>query len=747
MQSKELEEKIELLLQELSLEEKIKMIHGAGLFQTGEVKRLHIPSIKMSDGPMGVRNEFNQSEWITSGTSDDYVTYCPSNSALATTWNKELAKKTGQVLGEEARGRGKDVILAPGINIKRTPLCGRNFEYFSEDPYLISKLVVPLIEGIESADVAACVKHFALNNQETERLWVNVEIDERTLREIYLPGFEAAVKEAKTKSLMGAYNLFRGEHCCQSEQLLGRILREEWNYDGMIVSDWGGVHDTKMAAESPLDVEMSVTPDFDEYYMANPLLKAIKNHEIKESFIDEKIRNILRLMLRLKMIDVACTMLPDGEKQICAVRNPERKSGNYNTPRHRQAVLETARESIVLLKNEEERLPLDQSKLQRLLVIGENAVKLHALGGGSAEIKALYEVSPLLGLKSQLGGNCEITYAQGYYVREKKESEKNWQEDSLDDKQNDQKKDSLDELEKKEQIRLRQEAVKLAAEYEDVIYIGGLNHEYDVEGYDRDSLELPYEQDILIQELLKVNPRMIVVMMAGNPVAMSGWVNQAKAVVWTGYCGMEGGNALTEVLLGKVNPSGKLAESMPFRLEDTSVSAFGEYPGRALTEEESKLMNAHLTEKYLEGVLVGYRYYEKYNVPVQFCFGHGLSYTKFSYSDLSAEWRLQEDSEKALVVKVKVKNMGKREGKEIIQLYVGEKEVSNQNPVKELKGFEKILLQPGECKEVVMILNQQDFCHYDESSQGWVAKDGKYVISVGSSLMDIRLQEEIELEI
>ncbi|WP_455715822.1 beta-glucosidase [Anaerosporobacter sp.] len=744
MEQRELEEKIELLLQELTLQEKIKMIHGAGLFQTGEVERLHIPSIKMSDGPMGVRNEFRQSEWIPSGTSDDYVTYCPSNSALATTWNKELAQMTGQVLGEEARGRGKDVILAPGINIKRTPLCGRNFEYFSEDPYLISKLVVPLIEGIESADVAACVKHFALNNQETERLWVNVEIDERALREIYLPGFEAAVKEAQTKSLMGAYNLFRGEHCCQSEALLGRILREEWNYDGLIESDWGGVHDTKKAAESPLDIEMSVTPDFDEYCMANPLLKAVNNNEIKESFIDEKIRNILRFMLRLKMIDVACTMLPDGEKQVRAVSNTERKSGNYNTPSHRQAVLETARESIVLLKNEEERLPLDQSKLKRLLVIGENAVRLHALGGGSAEIKALYEVSPLLGLKCQLGGNCEITYAQGYYVPTKKESEKNWQEDSLEDKLDDQKKDFLDESEKNEQKRLREEAVKLAAEYDDVIYIGGLNHEYDVEGFDRDSLELPYEQDELIQELLKVNPKMIVVMMAGNPVGMNDWLNQAKAVLWLGYCGMEGGNALTEVLLGKVNPSGKLAESMPFRLEDTSVSVFGEYPGRALTKEESKLMNAHLTEEYLEGIFVGYRYYEKYNVPVQFCFGHGLSYTEFSYSNIQIEWKLQESGDEVLIVRAKIRNIGKRAGKEIVQLYVGEKEVSKQNPVKELKGFEKILLQPDECKEVEMIIKKQDFSHYDESSQEWIVKDGKYVISVGSSLMDIRLQEEIE---
>ena len=308
------ERKIDQLVNELTLEEKIKMIHGAGLFRTGAVERLGIPPIVMSDGPTGVRFEFFNDNWGRAGHNDDGVTYCPSNSAIAATWNRELAGKSGTVLGEEARGRGKDIILAPGVNVMRTPLCGRNFEYFSEDPYLISEMAVPVIEGIESSDVGACVKHFAVNNQETERNWVNVEIDERTLREIYLPAFEAAVKKAKVRSIMGAYNLFRGVHCCENNELLGEILRKEWNYDGLIVSDWGGIHDTKAAAESPIDVEMSIYANFDEYCMADPLLNAVRNGEIEEERVDEKVKSILRFMLRVKMIDIVEAESGDNEQ-------------------------------------------------------------------------------------------------------------------------------------------------------------------------------------------------------------------------------------------------------------------------------------------------------------------------------------------------------------------------------------------------------------------------------------------------
>lgn len=753
MTGNEMERKIDAVLGALTLEEKIKMIHGAGLFRTGAVERLNIPSLKMSDGPMGVRNEFQNDAWQPLGLSDDYVTYCPSNGALAMTWNRELAKKAGTVLGEEARGRGKDVILAPGINLKRTPLCGRNFEYFSEDPYLITQLAVPMIEGIESADVGACVKHFALNSQETERLWVNVEIDERTLRELYLPAFEAAVKRANVKSVMGAYNLFRGEHCCQSKVLLGDILRGEWGYDGMVVSDWGAVHDTKAAAESALDVEMSVTKDFDDYFMANPLLCAVRDKEVDEACIDEKVRNILRFMLRVKLIDV------DLNENNCSITvNAGRSKGSYNTPEHRQAVLEAAREAVVLLKNDDGLLPLSQERTKKLLVIGENASKLHANGGGSAEIKALYEISPLMGMKKLLGGNCEVAYAQGYYVPKKQETDKNWQEDSLEQK------DGAGEnalglpvtdTQKQEAARLEEEALSLAREYKQIVFVGGLNHEFDVEGQDRITLELPYGQDALIKKLLAINPNMVVVMQAGNPVEMGKWVNDARAVVWTGYCGMEGGTALAEVLFGKVNSSGKLAESIPQTLEMTPVSVLASHVGSVPSEQQRREMKARLWQTYTEGVFVGYRYYEKYQVPVQFCFGHGLSYTQFAYGAVGAKWEDActdtgldgsiRSNEKVLAVTVAVTNTGAVAGKETVQLYLGERQVSAENPVKELKEFEKVFLDAGETKEVSFYLSRRDFCHYDAKQGAWRVKAGAWVVSVGSSVEDIRGRVEIEI--
>lgn len=741
MAEMDLESRIDKVLRALTLEEKIKMIHGAGLFQTGAVERLNIPPVKMSDGPMGVRNEFQNDAWKPVGLSDDYVTYGPSNSALAMTWNRALAKKVGTVLGEEARGRGKDVILAPGINFKRTPLCGRNFEYFSEDPYLIAELAVPMIEGIESADVGACVKHFALNSQETQRLWVNVELDERTLRELYLPAFEAAVKRAKAKSLMGAYNLFRGEHCCQSKALLGDILRGEWGYDGMVVSDWGAVHDTKAAAESALDVEMSVTNDFDDYFMANPLLRAVREQELDEACIDEKVRNILRFMIRVKMITIE-------ENSSLVTVNAERSKGSYNTPEHREAVLEAARESVVLLKNDGGLLPLSEKHIKKLLVIGENASRLHANGGGSAEIKALYEISPLMGLKKLLGGNCDVAYAQGYYVPKKQETDKNWQEDSLEQNDGAGRNElglPVTDAQRQEAARLQEEVLLLARQYEHIIFVGGLNHDFDVEGQDRTSLELPYGQDALIAKLLAVNTNMIVVMQAGNPVEMGKWVNAARAVVWTGYCGMEGGTALAEVLFGKVNPSGKLAETIPQTLEMTPVSVLGSHVGNPSSEQEQRKTGVRLQQTYTEGVFVGYRYYEKYQVPVQFCFGHGLSYTQFTYGVVCEKWECDAAGGKRLTVTVPVTNTGTVAGKETVQLYLGEQQVSAENPVKELKGFEKIFLDAGETKMVSFCLTRRDFCHYDIAQRDWTVTKGVWIVSVGSSVEDIRGEAEVEI--
>ena len=617
---------IEQILNELTLEEKIGMIHGAGLFRTEGVKRLSIPPLYMSDGPMGVRAEFADNEWRNIGTTEDYVTYLPCNSAIASTWNRNLAKKAGRVLGEEARGRGKDVILAPGINIKRSPLCGRNFEYMSEDPRLIEELVVPMIEGIQENDVAACVKHFAANSQETERLWVDTIVDEAALEEIYFPGFKAAVQKGHTFALMGAYNLLNGEHCCMSKSLLNEKLRKDWKFDGVVISDWGAVHDTKMAAESGLDIEMDVKYQFHEQYMADPLLKAVRDGDIEESMVDEKVRNILRMMLRLKMIG--------PEKK-------NRKTGAYNTEEHRRAVLDVARESMILLKNKDHVLPLCTESGCRVAVIGANAAVIHSNGGGSAEIKALYEISPLMGIKKLLGGNVNVSYAPGYVIPDKEEaSEINWQAASTEnagDTENEctvsgntqgkQQKATADAYHKKQKEAL-EEAVALAKASDIVIFVGGLNHDFDVEGLDRTDMKLPYGQDAVIEALLKAAPDMAVCMYAGSPVEMP-WAENAKAILWSYYAGMEGGTAIAETLFGKVNPSGKLAETFIRDVSQCPAHTIGTFGKKDRVE-------------YREGVMVGYRYYNTEKTDVLFPFGHGLSYTDFVYDDLKIA---QQESE------------------------------------------------------------------------------------------------------
>ncbi|MDI9509253.1 MAG: glycosyl hydrolase [Clostridiales bacterium] len=709
---------IDDLLSQLTLEEKIGMIHGQGLFQTAGVPRLGIPPMKMSDGPMGVRNEFALDSWINVGTTDDYVSYLPSTSALASTWNRELAYRTGAVLGAEARGRGKDVILAPGINIKRSPLCGRNFEYMSEDPRLVEEMVVPLIKGIQEYDVAACVKHFAANNQETDRLEVDTYLDERSLREIYFPGFKASIDKGESYTIMGAYNRLYGEYCSQSRFLLTKVLREEWNYDGAVISDWGAVKDTKEAAESGLDIEMSVTSNFDNYYMANPLLKAVKKGKIDEEHIDKKIRNILRTMLRLKMI---------GEER------KERASGTYNDPLHREIILECAEESIILLKNEDNRLPLKKSEISTIGVIGQNAERVHSNGGGSAEIKALYEISPLLGLKMQLGGNATVRYARGYYVPEAKKKELNWQSNSLDNQNINKKEKSLPKTIKSRQEELLQEAVALAKEVEDVIIFAGLDHEYDVEGKDRSDMDLPYGQDRLIQEVLKVNPNAIVVIVGGSPVEMDSWSKDAKAIVWTYYAGMEGGTALAKVLLGKVNPSGKIAESFPKKLMDSPAHKLGEF-------------GKHGKVTYNEGIFVGYRYYDSYNIELEFPFGHGLSYTTFEYKDLAVTIDESDEDDIKVEVKATIKNTGDIPGAEIVQLYVADMKSSLPRPVQELKGFTKLYLYPNEEETFTITLNKESFGFYDEKEHGFVVEPGEFEIRLAASSRDIRLRKTIKVD-
>ena len=705
---------VDELLKEMTLKEKVSMIHGSGLFRTEGIERLGIPPLITSDGPMGVRNEFEDASWKTIGNSDDFVTYLPSNTALAATFNRELAYEAGKVLGCEARGRGKDVILAPGINIQRSPLCGRNFEYMSEDPKLIEEIVVPFIQGIQENDVAACVKHFAANNQEIERLWVDTYMDERTLREIYLPGFYAAISKGNSYTLMGAYNRLFGEHCSESKYLLTKVLREEWGYDGTVISDWGAVHNTKNAAESSLDIEMSVTDNFNEYFMADPLIKAVENGEISEEHIDKKVKNILRLMYRLKMI---------GSKK------EERMSGTYNTPKHHEVVLNTAREAIVLLKNEEKRLPIKTTGLKKIAVIGHNAEKVHANGGGSSEIKALYEISPLMGIKKLLGGNVKVEYAKGYYVPEKEDhSELNWQEASLLSHD-----ERMEEI-KRQQKLLREEAVALAKEVDEVIIVGGLNHDYDCEGWDRSDLLLPYAQEELINAVLEVNANAVIVMITGAPVSYQAFVNKAKAILWTSYIGMEGGTALAEVLFGKVNPSGKLPMTIPKSLNDSPAHVYGEYG----TKE---------SVTYKEGLLVGYRYFDTKEVEPEFCFGHGLSYTTFECKDLLVSVdELTNENDLRVSLSMSVKNTGDIYGGETIQVYIKDMESSLIRPVHELKEFKKVFLAPSKEEMICFELHKEAFSFYDDTKSCFVVEPGKFIIEIASSSRDVSLQGEITIE-
>ncbi|MBR6221835.1 MAG: glycoside hydrolase family 3 C-terminal domain-containing protein [Lachnospiraceae bacterium] len=711
-----IEKKIDIVIDELTLDEKIAMIHGAGFFESGAVSRLNIPGIKMSDGPVGVRFEFGRDHWTRLDLSDDDVSYCLSPGAVAMTWNKDIAKKVGIVLGEEMRGRGKDLCNAPGLNIRRLPLCGRNFEYFSEDPYLTAELAIPMVEGIEASDVGACVKHFALNNQEEDRFGVDVSVSDKALKEIYFPAFEAVVKKAKAKALMASYNLVRGRYACENPWLINEVLRDEWGYDGLVVSDWGGVHDTLEVAETELDVEMNIKPQFDEYYMAEPMKKAVKEGRVSEELIEKKVRNVLRFMLRTRMIDIK-----ENEKGTCIVRPEERSKGSYNSFEHHETLLCAARESIVLLKNNKKVLPLDVKFGEKILVIGDNAIRRHAGGGCSAEIRALYEHTPFMGLKMRLGGNVQIDYLPGYFVPEEKPPwARSWQEDSLDsDKINALKTLDMYDCENDERcVKLREEALKAVPDYDHVIFVGGLSHTYSLETEmnDRKDITLPYGQDRLIKELIKVRPDAVIVMIAGSPVAMDKWISDANALLLMGYAGMEGGCALADVILGHTNPSGRLSETFPLKLSDCPAIKLGDYPGRVVCEGEKPPAKPHSEETYNEGVFVGYRYYDKYDVPVLFPFGYGLSYTEFEYSELSA----MNNSDGTVTVNVKVSNVGDRDGMEVVMLFTGEASPSKENPVKELKGFEKVFVKAGEGVIVTFTLDEAAFRHYDEAHKDWV---------------------------
>lgn len=711
---------LQSLCEKMTLDEKIGMVHGAALFKTKAVERLGIPAFTYSDGPMGVRPEYRDDVWIPQNLSDDFTSYLLSTTALASTFNPGLAYEAGKILGEETRGRGKDMILGPGLNIHRSPLCGRNFEYMSEDPYLAASMAVPYVKGIQESDVSACVKHFALNNQETRRNDVDVHVSERALFEIYLPAFRAAVREGHVLGIMGSYNKFMGTYCSHHPYLIDEILHEEWGFEGITVSDWGSIHDTEEAGNVKIDVDMRVTNNFDEYCFANPLKKAVEDGRVSMEKLDEKIMHILNVMNKLHMLD------------------GERKAGSYNAPSSGETLLQAAEEAIVLLKNEDKLLPLDKKKMKKIVVIGDNGNRLHALGGGSAEIRALYELSPLTGLKMVLGGNCEVVYEPGYYTRVTghawgRDTNSQWIEFT-----------TVKELTAEEIASLNKEYLESAKasckDADAVIFVGGLNHDHDVEGKDKGSMALPGRQDDVIKELLKIRPDMIIAMIAGSPVDMHEWLDDARTLLYYSYNGMQGGLAFAKVLFGDVNPSGKLPTTLPLTLEDSPAHSLGEFPGNDVVN-------------YDEDVYVGYRYFDTYDVKPAFAFGHGLSYTEFSFGELTASvkegGRCENETCAAPSLSVQaslpVTNTGDRDGSVTVQFYVKPVDSPVKRPLKELRGFDKQFLKAGETKEFTGTFDAYSFSYYDEEQKCYVTLPGTYEICAAFSCDDVRSVAKLEI--
>lgn len=703
---------VENLLSTMTLEEKIGMLHGNTMFSSGGVPRLGIPALQYSDGPHGVRHEVIPNGWTSAEWNNDSCTYLPALTALASTWNRDLAKLYGEVLGAECKARGKHVSLAPGVNIHRSLQNGRNWEYFSEDPFLSGELAIPYIQGVQSQGVASCVKHFALNSQAFNQYKVSAEVGERALHEIYLPAFEAAIQKGGALSVMAAYNKVRGLWCTENPYLLDTILRKELGFDGMVVSDWNAVHSTVHTAMCGMDVEMGTEIKrnkkyaFEEYYLANPLLEKVKNREVPEEAINQKVRNILKLMLRLNIIGKAS-------------HDTTGMAAKLATPAHRKAALKIADESYILLQNSNNILPLNLSLYKKVAVIGANATEKFAGGGGSTKLKPKYEITPLEGIRKHFNGKVELEYAPGYKLNHKVYPIGHWFTNEFDE---------FDPI-------LYKEAISVASNADLVIYVGGLNHENgsDCEGYDKPNLKLPYQQDKLINGITEVNPNTIVILTSGSPIELGEWQKRVPALLYSSFTGMEGGNALARNLLGEVNPSGKLTTTWCKKLEDMPDHIFGEYPGKKDTV------------RFKDGIMVGYRYFDTYQIQPQFEFGFGLSYTSFEYSNLEMS-PIWNEADETFKVSFTVSNAGKRYGQEIAQLYVHQPECSVQRPVKELKGFEKVALQPGESQRVTIKLTKRALQYYDIKNKGWKADPGTFTIQIGASSRDIRLQKNFTLE-
>ena len=697
-ESQGMEERVEDALKRMTLDEKIAVIHAQSKFSSAGVKRLGFPDLWTDDGPHGVRPDVLWDEWEQAGQTNDSCVAFPALTCLAATWNPSLARLYGESLGEEALYRNKHVILGPGVNIYRTPLNGRNFEYMGEDPWLASRMVVPYVQGLQSKGVAACVKHYALNNDENYRHQVNVIVSDRALREIYLPAFEAAVKEGKAWSIMGAYNLYKNQHNCHNDILLNKILKQEWGFDGAVISDWGGAHSTEEAITNGLDLEfgtwtdgltMGATNAYDNYYLANAYKRLIKEGKFTTRELDEKVRRVLRLMFRTNM-------------------NRQRPYGSMCSEAHYDAARKIAGEGVVLLKNDRNILPIPTGA--RILVVGENAIKMMTVGGGSSSLKVQREVLPLDGMRERFQ---HVDYARGYVG------------DTVQSYNGVTVGRSLYDLRTPE--ALIAEAVEKAKTADYVVVFGGLNKaDYqDCEGHDRKEYGLPYGQDALVEALVKVNKNVVYVNISGNAVAMP-WAAQVPAILQGWFIGSEAGHALADVLSGDVNPSGKLPYTWYQRLEDTGAHALNAFPGVWRSDRQI------IDEEYKEGIFVGYRWADMKRVKPLFAFGHGLSYTSFEIGKVTADKQVVKGKE-TISFTVSVKNTGKKAGAETVQLYVTDQASTLPRPVKELKAFQKVFLQPGESREVTLTLDKRSLSFFDDRLQQWVAEDGEFEARIGNS--------------
>ena len=717
-ESKDIEERIEDALKRMTLAEKIGVIHAQSKFSSPGIKRLGFPDFWTDDGPHGVRPDVLWDQWEQAGQSNDSCVAFPALTCLAATWQPTLSWIYGHALGEEALYRGKSVMLGPGVNIYRTPLGGRNFEYMGEDPYLTSRMVVPYIQGLQSVGVSSCVKHYCLNNEEEYRHNVNVKVSDRALREIYLPGFEAAIKEGKAWGIMGAYNLYNDEHNCHNSITLNKILKQEWGFDGVVVSDWGGVHDLDQAVKNGLDMEFGTWTNgltegasnaYDMYYLSKQYQKAILEGKYTENEVNDTVRRVLRTCFR-------------------TTRNKQRPDGFRGSAERYMAARLIAQDGIVLLQNEGNVLPIDPVG-KKILVVGENAIKMMTVGGGSSSLKAQHEISPLQGLQNRLkGSNCQIEYARGYVG----DVTGNYNGVTTGQNLKDERKPEV----------LIAEAVEKAKTADYVIIFGGLNKSdyQDCEGHDRKSMELPYAQDDLIKALAAVNKNTIYVNISGNAVCMP-WKKQVPAIVQGWFLGSETGTALASVLVGDISPRGKLPFTWYESLKQVGAHSFGEaaFPGIWRNGEKNII-----DEEYKEGIYVGYRWTDKQKLKPTFAFGHGLSYTTFKISNLRAENTVTEDGN--MTFSVDVTNTGSRSGAEVVQLYITDMKCSVDRPVKELKAFQKVFLNIGETKTIKLKTDKRALSFWDEETNNWKAEPGDFMALVGNAADNISCKVKFKLQ-